>query len=213
MKEPTIPTDRPSQLEVWTDPGCPWAWQTVGWLIDLRDRGVVDIEWHLFSLEVNSSEPDAPFWDENRRFGAAHTSLLLAQREDPAAFERLYLALGRRLHEKREEMSPDTLAAAIDDAGLGNDLVERAAADPSLVHDVLELHRQARERSVFGVPTLTIDGSKPIYGPLIPLAPEGEDALAWWEHVRWIATRPDFFELKRWPRDIKPGQSADDPPR
>jgi len=213
MKESTIPTERPSQLEVWVDPGCPWAWQTARWLIDLRDRGVVDIQWRLFSLEVNSAGADAPFWADNRRFGEAHAVLMLTRREDPASFERLYLTLGRRLHDKGEDMTPGTLAAAIDDAGLAGDLAARAAADPSLVTEILEMYRGARERSVFGVPPLTVDGSKPMYGPIIPLAPEGEDAITWWEHVAWMTARPDFFEMKRWPRDIKPGHSADDPPR
>jgi DSBA-like thioredoxin domain len=213
MKESIIAADGPNDLEVWVDPGCPWAWQTARWLVDLRDRGVVKIQWRLFSLEVNSAGADAPFWADNRRFGEAHVSLMLTQREDPSTFERLYLTLGRRLHDKEEDMSSGTLAAAVDDAGLAHDLVERAIADPSLVTAILDGYHTSRERSVFGVPTLTVDGSKPIYGPIIPLAPEGEDALAWWEHVRWITTRPDFFEMKRWPRDIKPGHSADDPPR
>lgn len=213
MKESTISSDSPSELEVWVDPGCPWAWQTVRWLVDLRDRGVVSIQWRLFSLEVNSAGPDAPFWADNRRFGEAHVALVLTQREDASNFERLYLALGRRLHDKGEDMSPGTLAAAVDAAGLSEDLVRRAVADPSLVTEILDGYRAARERDVFGVPTLTIDGSKPMYGPIIPLAPESEDALSWWEPVRWITARPDFFEMKRWPRDIKPGHSADDPHR
>jgi hypothetical protein len=40
-----------------------WAWQTALWLRDLRDRGVLSLEWKLFSLELNSSERDAPFWE------------------------------------------------------------------------------------------------------------------------------------------------------
>ena len=209
-KESTISADRPSHLEVWVDPACPWSWQTARWLRDLRDRGVVDIEWRLFSLEVNSSPPDAPFWEGHRRYGGAHTSLMLALRDNAAAFERLYVTLGQRLHEQREEMSSDTLQAAVEDAGLG-DVIERADADPTLVDDVLNEYHAARERSVFGVPTMTVNGSKPIYGPILSLAPQGDDAIEWWKHVCWMTTRPDFFELKRWPRDIKPGHGVDDP--
>ena len=69
------------------------------------------------------------------------------------------------------------------------DILERAADDPSLVGDVLASHKIARERDVFGVPTLVIDGSKPIFGPILPLAPAGEEALTWWEHVS--GSRPD----------------------
>ena len=61
---------------------------------------------------------------------------------------------------------------------------------------------------MFGVPTLQIGTAKVLYGPIMALAPEGEDADRMWEHTRWLAERGDFFELKRWPRDIRPGQTA-----
>jgi hypothetical protein len=190
------------------DPGCPWAWQTATWLRDLRDRGLFAIDWKLFSLEVNASEPDADFWQDSRRFGEAHVSLMLARREGGnQAFEDLYVALGRRLHEPKADMSPEVLVQASSDAGLG-DLSQRAIADSRLPQEVIGEHQAARARSVFGVPTLSLDGSKVLYGPILPLAPVGDEALEWWMHIRWLLERPDFFELKRWPRDIKPGVTA-----
>jgi DSBA-like thioredoxin domain len=156
-------------------------------------------------LEVNASDPDADFWDKTRRFGEAHVALMLTREEGGnQAFEDLHVALGHRLHDKKEDMAPDTLAAAVADAGLG-DLVERAMAEPRFVHQVVGEHQAARARSVFGVPTLSLDGSKVTYGPILPLAPADDEAIEWWTHIRWLLERPDFFELKRWPRDIKPG--------
>ena len=182
------------------DPGCPWAWQTARWLRDLRDRGLFSIDWKLFSLEVNASDPDADFWDETRRFGEAHVALMLARREGGnQAFEDLYIALGHRLHDQKRDMSPEILKEAVSDLELG-DLVERAIADPRLPHEVVGEHQAARARSVFGVPTLSLDGSKVLYGPILPLAPTDGDALEWWTHIRWLLERPDFFELAR----IKP---------
>jgi Mycothiol-dependent nitroreductase Rv2466c len=203
-----MPAEHGSSIEVWVDSSCPWAWQTARWMIDLRDQGIVQIEWHLFSLEVNASEPDSDFWAENRRHGEAHTALMLAMREGgPTAFERLYLAIGHRLHDLRDEVSPDTFRGAVADAGMP-DILEHAADDPTLVDDVLASHKLARDRSVFGVPTIVIEDSKPLFGPIISLAPLGEEASTWWEHVSWLITRPDFFEMKRWPRDLKPGVPA-----
>lgn len=130
--------------------------------------------------------------------------MLLARREGGnQAFEDLYVALGQMLHDDKEDMVPETLARAVSQSGLG-DLVERAMAEPRLVHEVVGEHQAARARSVFGVPTLSLDGSKVLYGPILPLAPTDGDALEWWKHVRWLLERPDFFELKRWPRDIRP---------
>jgi hypothetical protein len=174
-------------------------------LRDLRDRSIFTIDWKLFSLEVNASEPDADFWDANRQFSHAHVALMLARREGGnQAFEDLYVCLGHLLHDQKQEMLPQTLKQAVSDAGLG-DLLERAMVDPLLVHEVVDEHRAARARSVFGVPTLSLDDSKVLYGPILPLAPIDDEALEWWGHIRWLLERPDFFELKRWPRDIKPG--------
>ncbi len=198
------PTDR---VELWVDPSCPWCWQTASWLRDLRDRGHVAIAWRLFSLELNASGPDAEFWEASAYFGEAHTALALARREGgDAAFEALYVALGTLVHDRHHDASPQLFRDAAADAGLTG-IVERSVSDASVVAELMDAQRQARDRSVFGVPTLTVAGSKPIYGPILPVAPAGDDAVGWWEHVRWLAARPDFFELKRWPRDLRPGQA------
>jgi hypothetical protein len=60
---------------------------------------------------------------------------------------------------------------------------------------------------VFGVPTLGIAELPVIYGPVFALAPDGEEAEELWEHTLWLMERPDFFEMKRWPRDIRPGET------
>ena len=163
-------------------------------------------------MEVNASDPEADFWDANRRFSHAHVALVLARREGGnQAFEDLYVCLGQLLHDQKLEMSPEILKQAASDAGLG-DLLERAVADPHLAHEVVGEQQAARGLGVFGVPTLSLDGSKVLYGPILPLAPVDHEALEWWAHIRWLLERPDFFELKRWPRDIKPGSERMAPP-
>ena len=205
------PDRPPSRLELWVDPSCPWAWQTATWFRDLRDRGVLDIEWKLFSLELNASEPGLPFREAASRYGHAILALALARREaGGSAFEALYVALGRRLHVEKDEISGALLVEAATEAGLGG-LPDRADVDPRIVDEVVAEHLAARDRSVFGVPTFTIDGSKPAYGPILSLAPSGDEALAWWEHIRWLAERPEFFEMKRWPRDLRPGHASPTP--
>lgn len=199
------PDSSPSHLELWVDPSCPWAWQTATWFRALRDRGVLDIEWKLFSLELNASEPGLPFREAATRYGHALLALALARGEaGGSAFEALYVALGRRLHLEKDEISAPLLIEAAEEAGLGG-LPERADAEADIVHEVVAEHLAARDRSVFGVPTFTIDGSKPAYGPILSLAPSGDEALAMWGHIRWLAERPEFFEMKRWPRDLRPG--------
>ena len=204
-------TDRsPDPVELWVDPSCPWCWQTAAWLRELRDRGSITIAWRLFSLELNASGSDVPFWEASALHGEAHTALIQAQREQgDEAFESLYVVLGTRLHTVGERVSPQLIREAASDAGLEG-IVERSIDDPTVVAEIIEGQVTARDRSIFGVPTFTVAGSKPIYGPIVAVAPDEDDALGWWEHVRWLALRPNFFELKRWPRDLRPGRRSDD---
>jgi predicted DsbA family dithiol-disulfide isomerase len=53
----------PTPVRLWVDPSCPWAWQGAVWLRRLQDAGLVELDWRIFSLELNSSEPDTPFWE------------------------------------------------------------------------------------------------------------------------------------------------------
>ncbi len=177
----------PTPVAIWIDPGCPWAWQTAVWLRRLSDAGRV--------------EPC-------ERQGESLVALALARREGGNdAFERLYVPLGRRLHDEKLEMSPALVRKAAAEAGMP-DIVDRAIDMPDLPDELRRAYQDARDLSAFGVPTLQIDDTKVMYGPVIAFAPEGEEAERLWEHTLWLAERPDFFELKRWPRDIRPGETA-----
>jgi Predicted dithiol-disulfide isomerase involved in polyketide biosynthesis len=195
-------------VRLWVDPGCPWAWQGAVWLRRLADTGVVQLDWRIFSLELNSSELDAPFWEACQRQGEALVALALARREGGnEAFDRLYGELGNRLHEEKQEISPELVRACADAAGVP-DLVDRAIAMPELTDEIRQEFLDARQEGVFGVPTLGIADLKVVYGPVFALAPEHDEAVRLWEHTLWMASRPDFFEMKRWPRDIRPGETA-----
>jgi 2-hydroxychromene-2-carboxylate isomerase len=195
----TIPTVR-----VWVDPGCPWAWQTVRWLRELRDRRIVALEWSLFALEVNSSEAGTPFFEAAQRQGESLVALALARREGGGdAFEAYYSALGVLLHDRGETVSPALARRAADEVGMPG-LVDRALADPSLAEEVVAEYRRARALDVFGVPTLQLGTATPIYGPILPLAPSGDEAVEWWRHVSWLIVHDEMYELKRWPRDRRP---------
>jgi predicted DsbA family dithiol-disulfide isomerase len=202
----------PTTVEIWTDPSCPWAWQTVRWLHDLIDRGLIAPTWRLFSLELNASKLDVAFQEGAARYGAALTCLASARRAGgQRGFEALYLAIGRRLHDHGEEMSEDLLREAATEADL-SDLPTDAIGSPDLIDEVLTEHHAARDAGVFGVPTLSIEGAQPMYGPIVAVGADGDEGLLWWDHVRWLAAQPEFFELKRWPRPLRPGQAPGQPP-
>jgi len=198
----------PIPVGVWIHPGCPWAWQTAVWLRGLSRAGWIELDWRLFSLELNALPPETPFWEACQRDGKALVALALARHEGGnAAFERLYDAIGRRLHGEKLDPGPEVFRAAAAEAGMA-DIVDRAVAIDELTDEIRGEFQDARRRSVFGVPTLQIADAKGLYGPIMALAPEGREAEELWTHMSWLAARPDFFELKRWPRDLRPGQSA-----
>jgi predicted DsbA family dithiol-disulfide isomerase len=204
----TVPTSASVPVRIWVDPSCPWAWQTVRWLLELRDRDEVELSWSLFSLELNSSPKGTSFREATPRHGRSLATLALARDEGGGpAFEALYLALGTLLHEAKREPSPELLHEAAVGAGLG-DLPERVDGRPDLDDRLVDEYADARRLDVFGVPTLGIADHKVVYGPIVAHAPTGEEALSLWRDVRAFAERDDLFELKRWPRDVRPGEPA-----
>jgi predicted DsbA family dithiol-disulfide isomerase len=195
-------------VRIWIDPSCPWAWQTATWLRQLRDRGLVTISWSIFSLELNASEPGTPFWEACSRHGEALVSLALARREyGEEGFEAMYRELGHLVHTSDGDATHQHIAEAASRAGMG-ELMERARTIPELSDEVTREFEDARSQDVFGVPTLKISNDKVIYGPLVASPPGGADAVALWEQTKGLSGRGDFFELKRWPRDVRPGDDT-----
>jgi predicted DsbA family dithiol-disulfide isomerase len=201
-----------TDVRLWIDPSCPWAWQALTWLRDLRDREVVRLRYSLFSLELNASGTDLPYDEAAPTYGHAFTTLASARREGgDAAVEALLVALGGLRHERREQMSAELLRKAAADAGL-SDLPDRALRASDLENEIVNEYLEARSMDVFGVPTLKIEDDKVVYGPIIAIGPRGADGIDLWEEVRRLSARPAFFELKRWPRDLRPGGRPVGPP-
>jgi len=206
-----VSADQRLPLSIWIDPGCPWAWQTARWVMELRDRGLVSLNWRLFSLEVNTAGPDVPFTEAAGRYGESLKALALARLEGGGAgFETYYAELGVILHDERAQISQETARRAAELANMG-DLVDRAVADPRLGDEIIEEYRRARELDVFGVPTLRLGESPVFYGPIMARAPTGAEAVTWWHHVSWLLGRNDIYEMKRWPRSGRPGEVQTSP--
>jgi predicted DsbA family dithiol-disulfide isomerase len=191
----------PVPVRVWIDPSCPWVWQAHRWLHDLTQQGEIELDYAFFSLELNASEDRASFEGAAPRYGRALTALAFARREGGSpAVTALYVALGSRLHERKREMDDGLLLEAAHEAGLPD-----LAGAPDLGDALIEEFHAARALDVFGVPTLQVPQTKTMYGPILAVGPTGEDGLALWHAVVALLERDVFFELKRWPRDVRPG--------
>ncbi len=190
------------------DPACPWAWQSSKWLREVQRVRDVEIEWRLFSVAVVNQDSADPLADPTQKSSAALRALALVRRRaGNAAVGKLYETFGARVHEEGEEPYLDTVRKALSDVGLEAGLADRALRDPHTADEVRADHEQAVDDvGAFGVPTVVLPSGKGIFGPVLSLAPVGEEAGRLWDHVRWLIEKDGFFELKR-ARDRKPGEA------
>jgi predicted DsbA family dithiol-disulfide isomerase len=189
--------DRTTRLTFYFDPLCPWAWLTSLWIREVRRHRPIEVEWKFLSLAgVNDNEDK---WHGPLRIAAQ------ARREGGnEAVDRAYLALGRLFHERTDsfEIIDDlnTIAGPyLADVGLDADLAERALSDQSTVDDVVNEQKDAIDRlGAFGVPWLVLEGEEfGFFGPVINEALQADEAVALWDHFRFMGTRSYLFELKR----------------
>lgn len=191
----------PAHVRFHFDPICPWCWITSKWIRRLVHLGTVEADWAVFSLEIVNRERE-DHAERARRGGHALRTVMLARDDGgSAAVGRFYEALGNRVHEGDAPIEDHaTIAAALGDAGLDQDIAAQAAADGKAWQRVVDEHTALVERTrSFGVPTIALDGGEgpAIFGPVISHVPSDDDAVALWEHVEWLARYGNFSELKR----------------
>src|SRR5439155_18317542 len=120
------------------------------------------------------------------------------ERYGQGAVDRLYTAIGRRIHEQYAARDATTLADAIAGAGLPTELT--AAADDDAWDKVVRASHddaQARVGTETGSPVLAIDDGPAFFGPVVVPIPAGDDADRLLEALRLLSTVPQFSELKR----------------
>ena len=189
------------------DPLCPWAWQSSKWMRETARVRDIAIDWRLFSLGIINADEEDPSPDQDVMGMPPLRALALVRRESGnEGVGEVYRAMGTRIHEGDEDLTPETVRAALADAGLDPGLAERAVEDDSTIDAVRMEHEGAvSEVGAFGVPTLVFEEGRGIFGPVVSRAPSGEEAGELWDHVRVLACLDGFFELKR-ERDRRPGE-------
>ena len=186
------------QVELHVDPACPWCWLTALWLFEVEQVRPITITTKLFSLaEINRADAA-----HSKALEAAERALrvMVAARRagGEQATRAVYVALGEANHERNdapEEM--ETLRAAVRAAGLEPGVADEALVDASTLAELEAEHNAIVERGAFGVPTISIDGSVPFFGPIIETRITGEEAGELWDIVAPALADPRLFELKR----------------
>lgn len=185
------------------DPLCPWCYQTSRWARRLEELGDVELSWGVFSLEVVNLEEGTDRREFDARSGPAlRTAVTIRDTLSAKAIGPFYAALGRRVWES-PPFPDDPVGAvreALEQAALDPGLCDTALADERSWDAVLAEHDALVERTgSFGVPTLVLDGGTgpAIFGPVISVLPNDDDARMLWHHTLGLLRYGNFSELKR----------------
>jgi 2-hydroxychromene-2-carboxylate isomerase len=182
------------------DPLCPWAYQASRWIRHVRDATGVEVRWCFFSLEeINRGEGRKHPWERDWSYGWSLMRIgARLRRDDPARLDAWYAAVGRALHEEgRPAHRPEVARDVLTETGLDAGLLDEALADPATHDEVRADHDRAVAAGAFGVPTLCLDGTDWIFGPVVLDAPAGDDAARLWDLVCSWRAFPTLYEVQR----------------
>ncbi|MFE1767858.1 DsbA family protein [Streptomyces angustmyceticus] len=196
--------------DFWFDPLCPWAWMTSRWMLEVEKVRPVEVRWHVMSLAVlneNRLDELPAEYAENMRpggraWGPVRVVIAAQQLHGDEAVGKLYTALGTRIHNEGLGVTPESIAAALDDAGLPADLL--AYADKDTYDAELRASHKAGIDLVgqeVGTPVIAVPGHDgeqiAFFGPVVTPAPKGEEAAKLWDGTLMVASIPGFYEIKR----------------
>ncbi|MGW9428227.1 mycothiol-dependent nitroreductase Rv2466c family protein [Streptomyces decoyicus] len=196
--------------DFWFDPLCPWAWMTSRWMLEVEKVRPVEVRWHVMSLAVlNEDKLDElpEEYRENMRpggkaWGPVRVVIAAQQLHGDEAVGKLYTALGTRIHNEGLGVNPESIAAALDDAGLPADLIEYADKD-TYDAQLRASHKEGIDLvgQEVGTPVIAVPGHDgeqiAFFGPVVTPAPKGEEAAKLWDGTLMVASIPGFYEIKR----------------
>jgi len=200
-----------TDVDLWVDPACPWAWITSRWLLEVERVRDVTIAFHVMSLSVLNEHKDVPdSYRERLRdlWGPVRVLTAAEIKYGPGVVRPLYGAMGSRIHPGQQVVGMELIEGALGDIGLDPRL---AGAAESIDYDeALRASHEAGMRPVgqeVGTPVVHVLGhggeKVAFFGPVVTPTPRGDSAGRLWDGVLAVAGTDGFFELKR-TRDRSP---------
>ena len=195
-----------SDLDLWFDPQCPWAWMTSRWALEVEKVRDVTVTFHVMSLAVLNEERDLnPDYRirMDSSWGGARVALAVEEQHGQEALRAFYTAVGTRIHPGGEPNRLHTWQAALADCGLPVELADAGLTDAN--DEALRASHRAGMDPVgddVGTPVIRVNGMS-LFGPVVSPAPKGEEAGRLWDGFVNVCAYPGFFELKR-TRTVRP---------
>ncbi|GAC1407749.1 MAG: DsbA family protein [Chloroflexota bacterium] len=200
MNSRTVIEQRPTAIDFFFDPQCPFAYQASLWIRDVSEQTGLRIAWRFFSLEeANHGENEPHPWE--RKWSPGWSLMRVGahlRTGDPALLDTWYAAIGKAIHvDGRPAYDPGVAREIVAELGLQPDTVTAAMADPATNDAVRADHEWlVSTHGGFGVPTLVFPWGKALYGPVVAPAPTGDDAMRLWNlALEWVAC-PHLYEFK-----------------
>ncbi len=204
-----------SDVEVFVDPSCPWAWITSRWVQEVATTRDFTVTWRSYCLEIRDDYDVAPTMPASRRDTAlaahavSHRMLRIfeAARAEAgeAAVDALYTEWGR-LYFDGATGDDALLARCLAASGLHAELIgaaEESKWDAPIVESMEVAYAFGGPKTQ--TPTIVVRATPPygFKGPVMAPAPTGEAALNMWDAIAVLAQEPGFFEITR-PRVNRP---------
>ncbi|GAA4888366.1 DsbA family protein [Tessaracoccus lubricantis] len=189
-----------TNVDFWFDPTCPWAWMTSRWMLEVEKVRDVKTTFHVMSLAVlNDGRELSPGYRAHidKAWVPARAALLVEQRHGSDKLLEFYNEIGTRFHPNGEEVSPETVKAALAAVGADADILDIALTG-DIDDDLRRSHHEGMDPvgDEVGTPVLRVNGMS-LFGPVISPAPKGEEAGELFDGFVKVTSYPGFFELKR----------------
>ena len=200
-----------TKIEFFYDPMCPFAYETSLWIKEARRHYQFEIDFRFFSLEeVNREEGKKHAYQRDWAYGFSLLKCAaLLKSTDKQAAEDFYAYIGERIHHRGLKIHTiEDAREALEIIGSDPNCADATVGNTELSDMVMADHNYAVERyGAFGVPTIVINETKALFGPVVMPAPRGDEAIKLFELAVSMAQFDSLLEIKR-PQNLEQRQKT-----
>jgi len=197
--------------EFFIDTACPWCWITSRWVTNVQAERNLKVRWRFISLKFLNEDKLDGYAVQHRDGHLAALKILrvldeVRAREGNDAVGAAYTAIGTALHNHgrigdaladMDAFLSECLVTAGLDAAYASHAEDESHDSPLRAETELALSRTGPD---VGTPIITFnpdtEAERSVFGPVIPKAPKGEDAVVLWDAVVTLANS-GVAEIKR----------------